>query len=336
MTSSKPANPTTLIVGAGIFGTSTAYHLALSEPNPANVTVLDRAPFPLPPASDAQNHPLGASADINKIVRADYSVPFYMSLAYEAIDAWSSLPVIKSFFHRTGWVWLDEKGSDLAQRIRKNFKESGRADPTKDMTFEEVRESWGGLLRESDLDGYSSAYWNPGAGWVEADRAMGAMLEEAVDKGVKYIQGEVVELILHEHEWRGVKGVLLANGKVVEADNVVLATGPWTSLTLSTTEDKLKMERSARIERQVKAAGVCVAHYALNAKEKEKFDKIPVVVYGSDGWLTFSLALASEWWSYMSQAKTFHTQASFPTRNLLSEDALFWNTEGKRSRRMLG
>ena len=295
MASSNSSKLTTLIVGAGIFGTSTAYHLALSEPNPSDVTVLDRAPFPPPPASDAQKHPLGASADINKIVRADYSVPFYMSLANEAIDAWSSWPVIKSFYHRTGWVMLDEKGSDLSPRIRKNFKESGREDPTEDLTFEEVRQSWGGLLKEANLDGYGSAYWNPGAGWVEADRALGAMLKSAVDKGVKYLQGEVVELVLHEDDGRGVKGVKLADGKVVVADKVVLATGPWTSLTLSTTEDKMKMEKSARIEQQIKAAGVCVALYALSAEEKETFDRIPVVVYGSDGWLTFSLALASEW-----------------------------------------
>ena len=313
MPPSNPSKPTTLVLGAGIFGTSTAYHLSLNEPNPSNITILDRGPFPAPAASDAQNqdHLLGASADINKIVRADYSVPFYMSLAYEAIDAWSSWPVIKPFYHRTGWVMLDEKGSDLAQRIRKNFKESGREDPTKDMSFEEVRESWGGLLREANLDGYESAYWNPEAGWAEADRALGAMLKEAVDNGVRYMQGEVVELVLHKDEGRGVKGVKLADGRVVEADKVILATGPWTSLILSTTEDKLKIEKSARIEQQVKAAGVCVAHYALSSEEMEKSKKMPVVVYGSNGWLTFSSALASGWCCIISQYSTCHTRAEF-------------------------
>ena len=141
-----------LIIGSGIFGTSTAYHLALTHSNPSAITIIDRAPFPPPPASDAENHPLGASADINKIVRADYSIPFYMNLAHEAIDAWSTWPVIKDFYHRTGWVMLDEKGSDLAERIRKNFRECGREDPTKEMTFDEVRNNWGGLFKEAYLD----------------------------------------------------------------------------------------------------------------------------------------------------------------------------------------
>src|SRR6266498_2433131 len=73
-----------LIVGAGIFGTSTAYHLSQSSPNPSTITVLDR--FHYPPLE-------AASTDINKIVRSDYSSPFYMSLAYEAMDAWSSWPL---------------------------------------------------------------------------------------------------------------------------------------------------------------------------------------------------------------------------------------------------
>ena len=281
-----------LIVGSGIFGTSTAYHLALTHPNPSAITIIDRAPFPPPPASDTENHPLGASADINKIVRADYTLPLYMKLAHEAIDAWSTWPVIKDFYHRTGWVMLDERGSDLAKRIRENFRKSGRKDPTKDLTFEEVRENWGGLFKEADLDRYQSAYWNPEAGWAEADRAVMAMLKQALDRGVRYLQGEVEELVLHEDNSKGVKGVKLADGSVVEAKKVLLATGAWTSLLLSKTEEQLGMDEAERIENQVKAAGVHVVHYALSPEEMAKWEKMPVVVYGSNGALDISLAIA--------------------------------------------
>ena len=290
---SSDSKPTILIVGAGIFGTSTAYHLSLNGKNSSNVTLLDRASFPAPPASDQDHHPLGASADINKIVRTDYSTSFYMSLAYEAIDAWSTWPVLKQFYHPTGWVMLDEKGSDLSQRIRRTFAENGREDQTKDMRFEEVRRAWGSVLEEADLEEFGSAYWNPGAGWAEADRAVGAMLQDAVDKGVRYLQGEVASLIPRENG-HGIRGVKLADGTVIEADKVVLATGAWTSLLLSKLEDQLEMEESGRIEQQVKAAGVCVAHYTLNSDDMERFNKMPVIIYGSNGLSIFLLALVFE------------------------------------------
>ena len=60
-----------LIVGAGTFGLSTAYHLSKSGYN--DVTVLDKSAF-VPSVSSAGN-------DLNKIIRAEYEDPFYADLA---------------------------------------------------------------------------------------------------------------------------------------------------------------------------------------------------------------------------------------------------------------
>ena len=54
----------TIIVGAGVFGTSTALHLKSRYPN-ANVTLIDRH------EPNAPTRP-AASWDWNKVVRADY------------------------------------------------------------------------------------------------------------------------------------------------------------------------------------------------------------------------------------------------------------------------
>jgi len=286
--------PSILICGAGIFGTSAVYHLSLSYPLPGLVTIVDNNVFPPPPAASADCPPLGASYDINKIVRADYSAPFYMDLGYEAIDVWSSSPLLKPFYHQTGWVMLDGKGSDLAERIRRNFRQCGRKDPTSDMSLEDVRVAWDGVLREADLDRTGSAYWNPEAGWAEADKAVEAMLKEAVKRGVKYVQGNVVELLLHEPPTRGVRGVKLASGELLEADKVVLATGAWTSQLMSPMEDRLDMDEKIRVEQQVKAAGVCVAHFKLSKEEKERYDKMPVIINGEDGELPLHNAPRSD------------------------------------------
>ena len=215
-----------------------------------------------------------------------------MALAKEAMEVWATWPLLKRFYHRSGWVAITETGSDLAERIRRNYREAGDRDPTRDMSFEEVREINGGLLKDIDLEGCRSAYWNGDAGWVEADKAVGAMLEEALGRGVTYLQGEVKGVVLKEGG-KGAKGVRLGNGRVVEADRIVVATGAWTSMVMSGVEDELGIEEDERTEKQVKAAGVCVAHYQLDAEEKKKFDNMPVVVFGENGALALPLALIS-------------------------------------------
>ena len=153
-----------LILGAGIFGTSTAYHLAQKRPE-ASITIIDRHPFPAPDAG-TPDAGLGASYDINKIVRADYTIPFYMDLAHEAIDSWASWDLINPYYHRTGWLQLGLEGSTLATRVRKNFKACGK-DTTSDVDLNEARKKWGGILQDMSTEGIGSAYFNPMAGWAE-------------------------------------------------------------------------------------------------------------------------------------------------------------------------
>jgi sarcosine oxidase / L-pipecolate oxidase len=260
-----------LIVGAGIFGISTACHLASTHPNPSSITVLDRAPCPSPQA---------ASSDINKIVRADYSSPYYVDLAYEAMDAWNSSSTLQPFYHRTGWIMLDEKDSDLAERIRKNFRNSGRPDESKDISLEEVKGKWDGILRDIDTTDYDKAYLNPSAGWVNASLATAAMMKEAISKGVRYEVGEVQELVFSGNRLEGVR---TEDGKLHVADKILLATGAWTPSLMSSLEDVLGIEEDQRIEKQMTCAGICVAAFKLSAEEAEHYGKLPVLIYGAKG-----------------------------------------------------
>ena len=257
-----------LIIGAGIFGTSTAFHLCKGERR--KVTVIDRTSFPPKHA---------ASTDINKIVRADYSSPFYMDLAFEAMQAWAEWPELSKYYHRTGWVNFSERGSDLTKRIRDNFEDRGH-DPTSDLSFEDVRREFGGIYQYSNLDAYDGAYWNPEAGWCNADSATAELMQAAVNSGVRYVSKDIERLILSE---RGVKGVIAKDGELLTGDKIVLATGAWTSSILSPIEDELDIAEKDRFENQARAAGVCVAHYKILTTELQLLKDMPVTIYGEHG-----------------------------------------------------
>ncbi|KAL8826889.1 MAG: hypothetical protein Q9191_003524 [Dirinaria sp. TL-2023a] len=261
-----------LIVGAGIFGTSAAYHLSKSHPNPSSVAVIDRTPSP-------PDH--GASTDINKIIRTDYSTRFYMDLAYEAVDAWDTWPELKGkgYYHQTGWLNLGEKGDDLQDRIRRNFRDRGH-DPTSDVSFQDVRKICGGIFAGANLEGIGKVYWNPLAGWCDAAAATTELMKVAIERGVQYITGDVQRLKLGSGR---IEGVYTSDGKLYTANKIVLATGAWTSKLMTSTEDALDLPEQDRVERQVSAAAVCVAHYKLSPQEVAELRQMPVVIYSDRG-----------------------------------------------------
>lgn len=262
-----------LIVGAGIFGISTAYHLAKRSSHPASITVLDRYPAP---SQDA------ASTDINKIIRADYSSSLYMELAVEAIEVWKNDPLFKDsgVYHQTGWIMMDEKDSDLAGHIGANFRDIFGSNPLQPMSENEVRSNWGGVLRDTDLSPFGSFFLNPLAGWADAGRALTIMATEVIRMGVRYQVDEATRLVLGEG---GIKGVQTQSGDMYSANKVLLCTGAWTSQLMSSMEIELRLLESDRVESQATAAGVCVAHFQLSDTERKLYEQLPVYVYGEQG-----------------------------------------------------
>lgn len=201
-----------------------------------------------------------------------------MDLAYEAIEAWDTWPELKDkgYYHRTGWVNLSPKGSDLSQRIRKNFRNRGH-DPTQDISFAKLRSDFGGIFKDTDLDGYESAYWNPLAGWCDAGAATAEIMKEAVThRGIHYVADGVSRLVAGSGKISGVETV---SGVRYTADKILLATGAWTAALMSPIEDMLCIADADRVTSQMVAAAVCVAHYKMNEEEREELQSMPVVIY---------------------------------------------------------
>jgi sarcosine oxidase/L-pipecolate oxidase len=266
--------PTVLIVGAGTFGTSTAYHLSQQYNDPSRITIIDRWK-PMAPLS----HKQAAAIDTNRIIRTDYESPMYCNLANEAIHPWFWNMAVQGHFHKTGWTVLDKKNGDFGEKVRKTFIERG-GDYTRHVDVDDLRKYE--VLK--DLCGgaeMGKAYFNPEAGWCDAERATMSFLRVATDKGVKRVTTEVSELVF-DASIRQVSGVRTSSGQTYTADKVVIATGAWTSALLSPIEDSLKILEQDRVERQITAVGRLSAYYTLSESETQTImdSNMPVVVIG--------------------------------------------------------
>lgn len=147
------AQPSVLIVGGGVFGTSTAYHL--SNRGYTRVTVLDRFDAP---SKDS------AACDLNKVVRADYPNPLYTKLGTEAMDIWKDPKSIFSGLYReTGWIMS-------AHSMTRGWLESARQTALKAkrqgvqyLSTEELKKRWPAFT--GNFPDWTNL-WSPAAGWV--------------------------------------------------------------------------------------------------------------------------------------------------------------------------
>ncbi|KAF7515178.1 hypothetical protein PCG10_003566 [Penicillium crustosum] len=178
-----------LIIGAGVFGLSTA--LELTKRGYTKITVLDRH---VPPVVD------GSSVDISRIIRADYAHPVYAQMALEAYKGWTS--TYSGFYHESGFILLSETPENpyLEGSKQNILAKGGYVDEFSNIS--EMSSIYPSI--EADLPS-SSGYHNPVGGWADA----------AVDS--------------LRHSSNRVVGVNLADGTHLLASQVILATGAWSN-----------------------------------------------------------------------------------------------------------
>jgi glycine/D-amino acid oxidase-like deaminating enzyme len=91
------------------------------------------------------------------------------------------------------------------------------------------------------LSNLEQAYFNPTGGWANATAAMTHMIELAKELGAQFLTGHTLDDLVFESEYgkkgQRVVGVKTANGKVLDADIVVLAMGAWTASSLCARPD---------------------------------------------------------------------------------------------------
>jgi sarcosine oxidase/L-pipecolate oxidase len=251
--------PSTIIIGAGVFGASTALHLAQREGH--RVVLVDPAPFP---------NPRAASHDISKIVRDDYPDALYMAMLKKAMPTWRNDDLYKTFYHEVGMLRADR--SDFGRQSIQSYKAAGVENRSEFLSVDEVRRRWNGAFATANLEGLTEVLYNPTVGFAEADKALEAVVTKAVQHGVEFVVGEVERLTFGSNGQ--CTGVALFSGDNLEADRVLVCAGARTaSLLAQSAPDNKDLHAGDRLV----ATGAVSFWAKLQGAQMEKFAPIPVL-----------------------------------------------------------
>ncbi|KAL5316008.1 hypothetical protein ACEPPN_016882 [Leptodophora sp. 'Broadleaf-Isolate-01'] len=319
-----------LIVGAGVFGLSTALHLA--QDGFTNIKVLDRATIP---------SPYSAGNDLNKIVRAEYEDPFYTELALvcystpkymleqfsfltlfsrqDAIKQWQT-PFWAPYYRETGYLLATspnapQKSRDSLQKSFSSIKDHPAFPPgsfSQIETAEKTRKQF--PMLQGKMDGWSG-YLNRHAGYARAAKALEHAAKACAETGVKFVVGNsgyAVELLYEAGAKKICGGVKTADGSIHKATRTILCLGAHISTLLPA------------IAPQITAKAWSVAHIQLNTTEAKAIKGCPVVncrdlgfFFEPDpdtGLVKFS-ANGAGYTNYISQSETGTTVSVPPNSN---------------------
>jgi glycine/D-amino acid oxidase-like deaminating enzyme len=211
-----------IVVGGGVNGVTAAIEL---KKRGHGVILVDPGPLP---------HPLAASTDISKAVRAAYGADEdYTQLAERSIRLWRK--------------WNEEFGIELYREVGVMFVRQREMKPG-DFEYESFKtlKRCGHKVERMNSAQLWQRFpaWNPElfrdgileieAGYAESGRVVATLIERAKSIGVELRQNFRFSH-LDEGDVR-VKGITLDNGECLGGDVVLMATGAWTPYLLPFTK----------------------------------------------------------------------------------------------------
>lgn len=257
--------PSYLILGAGVFGVSTAYHLIQKYPG-ASIKLVDRD------ALDAPSR-VAASWDWNKVIRADYADIRYCELALEAQDVWRSDPLWKPFFHESGIYWISH--TQFAQKVIENYRKLGRQADLFSLPVAEAQQRYGGIFDEADYTGVNAVLINNTSGWADAKDALRKIIETVVERGVEYVVAEATSLRFDEQG--ACTGIDTAAGETLSATHTMLCTGSFTPKLLELSAEASGKD-GLRAGNRIISAGVTTGLTQLHGQDLELLGGMPVCI----------------------------------------------------------
>lgn len=193
-----------VVVGAGLAGAATAWQLAARG---HEVAVLERG-VPADPA--------GSSHGSARIFRYAYDDPFYVDLVCRARTAWDDLEAAHGaeLVDRVGAVdfGAERDPVGLARLLGEAGVEHELLSPGR------ARDRFEGIDVDTDV------LWHPGAGVIDAETSVHAMLDLARSHGARVLPGwSVRDVARTTHGYR----LTRTDGQRIEAERVVVAAGGW-------------------------------------------------------------------------------------------------------------
>ncbi|KAI5361274.1 Putative FAD dependent oxidoreductase, FAD/NAD(P)-binding domain superfamily, MTOX family [Septoria linicola] len=286
-----------VIVGAGVFGLSTA--LELRQRGYHDITVLDRS---MPPVSD------GSSVDISRIIRFDYADPVYAAMAKDAYDLWGTAPEYEGSFDHTPITLAagTVKGRGYINKSEEVLKRLGQP-VNKSSGAQDVRErfpSLSGPLAGPDFFGYCNS----------------GLMDRCVAAGISFVcgsRGTVIELIKGSDG--KVQAVRTKSGPAIEGDHFILASGAWTSSIVPMYNTTM-------------ATGQVLGFLRLSQDDMNQLKDMPTYINYDSGWFCFPphtdtgyLKMAVHGYGYTS---TGRNQVSTPPLDARSRRADFVPVDG--------
>jgi sarcosine oxidase len=198
----------TAVIGAGVFGAWTAYHLRQAG---QDVILLDA----YGPANSR-----ASSGGESRIIRMGYGPDeLYTRWAARSLALWQDFfnDVGRPLFQRTGVLWLAPSGDPYTLATAATLEKVGA--PFELLMPRELEGRYPQLVLGSEMRGV----FEPESGVLLARRAVQAVVEEAVKRGVSYLPEAVAA-----PAGAGRLGLVSTrSGLNVSAGNFVFACGPW-------------------------------------------------------------------------------------------------------------
>jgi glycine/D-amino acid oxidase-like deaminating enzyme len=214
-----PTKATYVVIGAGIHGLSTAWHLAedleaKGKGSGADVLVIDKTAIGA-----------GASGIACGVVRNNYFQPAMRELMAQSVEVWESDP--KAFsYHPVGYMQISPEGmhQDIATIYEQQkaigyesaFIEGG-ADSAAYMR--EIFDDW-------QAQGITSVLHEKKGGYANNTAALYGLASKAEAKGVRILTGVTVTGFTRSQTSGAVSAVVTDKGEIA-CDQLVIAVGPW-------------------------------------------------------------------------------------------------------------
>src|SRR5438094_5848071 len=211
-----------IVVGAGINGVTAAIEL---KKRGHSVALMDPGPLP---------HPLAASTDISKAVRAAYGADEeYTDLAEHSIKRWRewNREFGTQFYHEVGVMFVRRREMKPGDFEHESFK---------------VMEHRGHEVERMNSPRTWKRFpaWNPElyrdrvleleAGYAESGRVVASLIGHAKSLGVELREGAQFSQLDQDDD--RVKGIVLEDGQRFASDAVVMTVGAWTPYLLPFTK----------------------------------------------------------------------------------------------------